>query len=96
MYFLKLIRRCVEDCSHAGRCDDDVAHWLTVPRIANQINAIPADYLAAYLKTFGAWDADQLGDHEQNKARLLWSACSTAKEQIVHKEPCPCTVYVGE
>jgi len=96
MYVLKLTRDCIEECSHAGRCDDDVAHWLTVPRIACQLNTIPVEYIASYLKTFGAWDEEELADHEQNKARLLWSACNTAKEQIATNEQCPCTVYVCE
>jgi hypothetical protein len=60
---------------HSGACDSDIADLLTVPYIAAQINAINPELLAAELSGFGAWNAEELADHEENKNRILWIAC---------------------
>lgn len=81
---LRLPGRCVLDCSHSGPCDDDVAHW--VPRIRRQVetdafrNAPTADAIRAELKEYGAWDADELADDEQNWHRLVWIAAGNISD----------------
>lgn len=70
---------CIRDCSHAGQCDEDVAHWrekltLTVDRH----DAI------RYLATFGAWDESELDAMSDTDLadRILWDMCCTFKEYI--------------
>lgn len=60
---------------HSGACDFDIAYLLTVPYIAKQLSAIPPELIAAELEGFGAWNSEELADHEENKNRLLWIAC---------------------
>ena len=72
--------------SHQGQCDDDVLALSKVPEIAAQLEAIEPKLLAAELKEYGAWDADELADHEQNIIRLLWLACGDITEETVMKE----------
>jgi hypothetical protein len=75
---LRLPGRCVMDCSHSGPCDADVAYWL--PKVRAQVasdafaNAPTLDSIRAELKEYGAWDADELADDDQNWARLVWIA----------------------
>ena len=71
-----------ESCAHAGSCDGDVAALLTVPAIANQLDAIPQAEIRAALKECGAWDTEELADDEANRARALWIACCDAKENL--------------
>ena len=69
---------CVEDCSHAGACDDDVEYWrkrleFTVPR----------ERAIAYMREFGAWEPEELDamSDDDLAARILWIACGEIKEQ---------------
>lgn len=63
-----------KSASHSGRCDDDVFTLSRVPAIKNQLDAIDPALLAAELKEYGAWDAQELADHQQNLQRILWLA----------------------
>lgn len=60
---------------HSGACDLDIRDLLQAGYIADQLAAINPDTLADELKEWGTWSADELADHEQNKARILWLAC---------------------
>jgi hypothetical protein len=64
-----------ENAYHSGSCDVDIANLLAVQYIADQINAINPELIAADLKEYGAWDEIELADHDANKLRLLWIAC---------------------
>jgi len=65
---------------HAGQCDQDIEHLLTVDYIRAQLDAIPPALLAEELRDYGAWSTEELADHEQNKARILWLACGDIVE----------------
>ncbi len=67
----------VLDCSHAGRCDEDVAHWL--PRL--DLDHITPAQARAALAEYGAWDDDQLASHEDNLERLVWIAAGDIQEK---------------
>lgn len=72
--------------SHSDSCDNDIEALLTVPYIAEQIDAIDPKLLADELREWGAWDDAELSDHEQNKARILWLACGDiADEQVTRR-----------
>jgi hypothetical protein len=66
---------------HQGQCDADIERLLTVDYIKAQLDAIPPALLADELREYGAWDQDELADHEQNKARILWLACGDITDQ---------------
>ena len=54
-------------CGQPGPADDAVAHVL-----ANfQITGEPDD-CRAMLRPYGAWDDDELQDHDTNLSRLVW------------------------
>jgi hypothetical protein len=81
---LRVPGQAVTDCSHSGPCDDDVAHW--VPIVIAQVeadnfaNKPTAKSIRAELKEYGAWDAEELADDEQNWRRLVWIACGNIAE----------------
>ena len=66
---------------HQGQCDADIDYLLTVDYIKAQLDAISPALLADELREYGAWDQDELADHEQNKARILWIACGDIAEK---------------
>ena len=61
--------------SHQGSCDDDIEALLRVPYIREQFAKIEPGLLSRELAEWGAWDAEELLDDDQNRARLLWLAC---------------------
>lgn len=62
-----------QSASHQGQCDDDVKALSELPHIDAQLAEINPVILVDVLREYGAWDAEQLADHEQNLQRLLWS-----------------------
>lgn len=70
-----------ESVSHSGRCDEDVLALSRVPKIRSQLDAIDAAVLRDELREYGAWDAEELADHEQNLQRILWLAGSDIREE---------------
>jgi hypothetical protein len=69
-----------QSASHQGRCDDDVAMLAAEPDIAAQLEKIKPDVLRDELRDYGAWDADELADHEQNLQRIVWLAAGDIVE----------------
>jgi hypothetical protein len=70
--------------SHQGRCDDDIAYLRRVPYIAQQLDAIDPNMIRRELRSYGAWDAEELADDDDNRSRLLWVACGDIVEQSRH------------
>lgn len=63
-----------EGAHHQGQCDESVLALSKVPAIARQLRRIPQAELASELREYGAWDAEDLADHDQNLQRILWLA----------------------
>jgi hypothetical protein len=80
------IRLKIDDAlsvSHSGQCDDDVAALLRVDYVAKQLDKIDPAAIAAELREYGAWDDEQLADHDDNLARILWIAGGNIREEQV-------------
>lgn len=67
--------------SHAGRCDEDIAALRAVPYIAEQLAALSPDVVKTSLREWGAWNDDDMADHDANLSRLLWLACADIVEE---------------
>jgi len=68
---------------HQGHCDNDIKDLMDVPVIKRQLDKLKPDIVARVLKDYGAWDADDLSDHDDNLDRLLWIACGDIVENNV-------------
>ena len=69
-----------QSASHQGECDADVAALAQIPQIKRQLAKIDPATLIAELLEYGAWDAEELQDHEQNLQRILWLAAGDIVE----------------
>jgi hypothetical protein len=67
---------CVTDCAHQGPCDDDVSFWSGKLDIE-----IPPDDLIAELSEYGAWEDDDLQDHDTNIERIIWLGAWKIREE---------------
>ena len=66
--------------SHQGQCDSDIAYLRTIPAIRRQLNKLDPALLYKELAEYGAWDDEELSDHDANLSRLLWIACGDIAE----------------
>jgi hypothetical protein len=70
-----------ESGSQPGKdASDDVAALLKVPYIAEQLADLSPDLVRGELSEWGAWDDDELADHDANLTRLVWIACGDIRE----------------
>lgn len=69
-----------ESACHSGDCSADVQALRETAGIARQVDAWDADTLRETLAEYGAWDAAELADDEQNRLRMLWIACGDVTE----------------
>jgi hypothetical protein len=63
-----------ESASHQGQCLDDVKALAQMPHIKAQLDSLDPSDVAKELKGYGAWDDEELADHDENVLRLLWIA----------------------
>lgn len=67
-----------QSCSHSGPCDANVEYLQR--SITDQTDRWDPEELAAELDEYGAWDAEELQDHEANVTRMVWIACNDVAE----------------
>jgi len=72
--------------SHSGQCDNDIAYLRTLPAIKRQLAKLDPDTLKKELSEYGAWDDEQLNDHDENLTRILWIACGDIQEEMYSKK----------
>ena len=77
---LNITKRQAEACSHSGQCDTDVLELSNTPAIRKQLDKIKPAALTNELRDFGAWDDEELSNHEANIQRILWIACGDISE----------------
>lgn len=68
----------VNDCSHQGACDNDVAYWSKKINLDHVNN----DDLKAELKECGAWSNEELEDRQANIERIIWIGANNIKEEL--------------
>ena len=71
---------------HSGACDSDIEALMQDPEISAQLLAFDPLIVAAALKEYGAWDSQELANHADNLARLLWLACGDVVDKQFQEE----------
>jgi hypothetical protein len=67
--------------SHPGPCDRDVLELSKVPAVRRQLDKLDPEVLRQELKEYGAWDSDELANHQDNLQRILWIAAGDIIEE---------------
>lgn len=78
---LNITKAQAESGSHAGACDGDIAGLRTLPQIRRQLAKLEPENLRLELTEYGAWDEQELADHEANLLRWLWISCGDIIDQ---------------
>lgn len=71
---LQMTAKQASSVNHPGQCDSEVLVLSQHLLIVKQIDKIDKDVLAKVLSGYGAWDDEQLKDHDENVQRLVWLA----------------------
>jgi hypothetical protein len=79
---LKLTKKEADIGSHPGPCDSDIAYLRTFPHIKRQLDKIDPESLKKELSEYGAWNDEELSNHDENLDRILWIACGDILENI--------------
>lgn len=77
---IQMTKAQAQSASHPGPCDADVEELIKVPAISRQLAKIEPSKLAEELVEYGAWDAEELADHDANKRRIVWIAACNITE----------------
>lgn len=80
---LQMTLKQAQACSHPGDCEADVLELRKDSRIKRQLEKIDPLLLRNELDEYGAWDDEELADHDRNLTRLLWIACNDIAEENV-------------
>lgn len=78
-FVIEMSEEAARDCSHSGACDADVEHWA---QIITRPDECTPEALRAELREYGAWDAEQLADDDENWLRIVWIAAGNIKEEL--------------
>jgi len=79
---LNITKNQAKTGSHSGDCSNDILLLSNLPVIKRQLNKIDKEILKDELQGYGAWNEDELQDHEENLQRILWLACGDIEEEI--------------
>jgi hypothetical protein len=77
-FTISMRKDAVLDCAHPGACDKGVAYW--VGRMKRQLSKIDPQDIAKELAEYGAWDENELQDHDANLQRIVWTAANDIRE----------------
>jgi hypothetical protein len=80
---LRITLKQAQSCSHPGDCEADVRALRQVPAIRRQLDKLEPKVVVDSLREYGAWDDQELADHDMNLTRLLWLACCDIAEEHV-------------
>ena len=78
---LKMTLAQAQSASHPGPCDADVAALVKARNISWQLSALDPAVVREELDEYGAWDEEELADHNQNLRRLVWLAANDITEE---------------
>jgi hypothetical protein len=63
----QLPAECIADCSGSGDYTNNVIAWVERLNFDGSV-----ELFKEHLKEYGAWDDEQLEDHDENRQRVLW------------------------
>jgi len=81
-FYIRMTKNQAIAMTHPGPCDDDVDYYVDHPPIKRQLDKIKPEVLLAELKEYGAWDADELSNHDENRRRIVWIAAGNICDEL--------------
>lgn len=79
---LNISKKDAEFGDHPGQCDSEIAILRTRPNIKRQLAKLDPEALRKELSDYGAWNEQELADHDKNLTRWLWVSCEDIRKRI--------------
>lgn len=79
---IQMTKDQTESVSQSGKdAAEDVRQLMRDPKIKRQLKKLDPVAVRAELAEYGAWDDEQLADHDENLQRILWIAGGNITEE---------------
>lgn len=79
---LNITKAVANECSQSGNNEYSVDYYMNLPKYKNQLSKIDKNELIKELTDYGAWEDDELENHEDNLQRLFWLSCGNIMDMI--------------
>ena len=77
---IELPEDVIKACNHSGPCDEDVKRAMELMEVKRELEEINPEQLKRELAEYGAWNDQELNDHQENLKKILWIAAGDIQE----------------
>ena len=79
---LNITKAVANECSRSGDNEYSVNYYMNLPKYRKQLLKLDKEQVRNELNEYGAWEDDELENHEDNLQRLFWLACGNISDMI--------------
>lgn len=79
---LNITKAVANECSRSGNNEYSVNYYMNLPKYKKQLLKLDKEQVRNELNEYGAWEDDELENHEDNLQRLFWLACGNISDMI--------------
>lgn len=79
---LNITKAVANECSRIGNNEYSVNYYMNLPKYKKQLLKLDKEQVRNELNEYGAWEDDELENHEDNLQRLFWLACGNISDMI--------------
>jgi len=79
---LNITKAVANECSRSGNNEYSINYYMNLPKYKKQLLKLDKEQVRQELNDLGAWEDDELKNHEDNLQRLFWIACGNISDMI--------------
>jgi len=79
---LNITKAVANECSRSGDNEYSVNYYMNLPKYKKQLLKLDKEQVRQELNDLGAWEDDELKNHEDNLQRLFWLSCGNIMDMI--------------
>ena len=79
---LNITKAVANECSRSGNNEYSVNYYMNLPKYKKQLLKLDKEQVRNELNDLGAWEDEELKNHEDNLQRLFWLACGNIMDMI--------------
>jgi hypothetical protein len=79
---LNITKAVAKECSQSGNNEYSVNYYMNLPKYKKQLLKLDKEEVRNELNDLGAWEDNELKDHNNNLERLFWLSCSNIVDII--------------
>lgn len=79
---LNITKAVANECSRSGNNEYSVNYYMNLPKYKKQLLKLDKEQVKQELNDLGAWEDDELKNHEDNLQRLFWVSCGNISDMI--------------